>query len=133
VTFAAAAMRRVHSDESSVCQPLYAVGPASDRSYSRCVSNRRRPIRIPEDLSHAIDQDRAASAHWLTLSRSDREVLAWYVDRTRTGWGRRKRTGEVLRMLRSGESVATWQHAPAAATFTSVVDGVTHTLRDPPS
>jgi uncharacterized protein YdeI (YjbR/CyaY-like superfamily) len=95
------------------------------------VSSKRRLIPIPEDLSHAVDRDHQASAHWGTLSRADREVLAWYVGRTRTRWGRRKRTAEVLRMLRSGESVAMWQHAPPTAMVT-LIDGVTFPMSDPP-
>jgi uncharacterized protein YdeI (YjbR/CyaY-like superfamily) len=95
------------------------------------MSSRRRLIRIPEDLSHTIDRDRAASAHWRTLSRQDREILAWYVDQTRTRWGRRKRTTEVRRMLRTGESVPEWQHAPPAAIITTI-DGQWNTLLPPP-
>jgi hypothetical protein len=96
------------------------------------VSSKRRRVAIPEDLSHAVDLDRAALAHWRTLSRAEREVLAWYVIRTHTRWGRRKRTVEVLRMLRSGESVAMWQHAPPGVMITTL-NGVTLTMPDPPS
>jgi hypothetical protein len=107
-------------------------GLAPIRVYSHRVASKRRLIRIPEDLSHAVDLDREASHRWSVLSRADREVLAWYVGRARTRWGRRKRTAEVLRMLRSGESVAMWQHAPPAAMYTDLY-GSTVTLSDPPS
>jgi uncharacterized protein YdeI (YjbR/CyaY-like superfamily) len=76
-------------------------------------------VAIPEDLTHAIDRDRDASGHWRTLSRDDREVLGWYVDQSKTRWGRRRRTAEVLRMLRAGQSVGVWQTLAPGGTFTS--------------
>jgi hypothetical protein len=82
----------------------------------------RRPIqiRIPVDLSRGVDGSPAALLRWQGLSRPEREVLAWYVDKTWTRWGRRRRLSQVLRFLTSGESVDAWQQAPPRTSFTDL-------------
>jgi hypothetical protein len=50
-------------------------------------------IRIPVDLSRAVDGSPAALLRWQGLSRAEREILAWYVDKT---WTLRDHSAQVL-------------------------------------
>jgi uncharacterized protein YdeI (YjbR/CyaY-like superfamily) len=76
------------------------------------MGSKRGKLLIPTDLTHAVDQDPVARARWNALTRAEHETLGYYVDQTRTRWGRRRRIAEVLRLLRSGEYIKAWQTEP---------------------